>query len=343
MKKTLLLFSSMLISCLCGFAQSITLTPSTNEPKTNQVFTVTASGESDDTYSIVDISYDASATRSQTYGGQNTIGAAAIIQKHYYVKYQSPADKTSFTFSAQDVNAPDVLTLYFNVTYRMKIGGQAGNYIYQNVTGTPLSVNIRLIPPPPVTTYTSTKSGIFTKNSCGVGYVGSAVTYSYTASSTTSQAAADAAAQSAVNANGQSYANSNGTCTPAIYVRTEFSNLTTNREDHYATGTGHDLGDVDGYTEKTYGDLVIKVYSNAACTVPFSLSSALTVKLNIANFNGTLNTVPITIPANTSSYSMGNNLMQDYSNIAGIENNNQYWYEIIDNSNAYFPVSGTRF
>jgi YD repeat-containing protein len=60
------------------------------------------------------------------------------------------------------------------------------------------------------------KSGIFTRNNCGVGNTGSSVTYSVPANTfyATSQAAADAMAQAQVDANGQAYANANGTCTP---------------------------------------------------------------------------------------------------------------------------------
>ncbi|MDR1120894.1 MAG: DUF5977 domain-containing protein [Dysgonamonadaceae bacterium] len=60
------------------------------------------------------------------------------------------------------------------------------------------------------------KSGTFTRNNCGGGYSGTAVTYTvpaHTYSSTVSQADANAQAQADVNANGQAYANQNGSCT----------------------------------------------------------------------------------------------------------------------------------
>jgi hypothetical protein len=66
-------------------------------------------------------------------------------------------------------------------------------------------------------TFTSVaKSGVFTRNNCVAGSVGSPVTYAVAAgaySSTLSQTDADSKAQTDVNNNGQAYANTNGTCT----------------------------------------------------------------------------------------------------------------------------------
>jgi YD repeat-containing protein len=62
----------------------------------------------------------------------------------------------------------------------------------------------------------STQSGLFIKNNCVTGSVGSSVTYNVVAgayTSTISQVDADAKAQANVTANGQTYANANGTCT----------------------------------------------------------------------------------------------------------------------------------
>ncbi len=68
----------------------------------------------------------------------------------------------------------------------------------------------------PVVYYNVVTSGVFIRNNCPPGQVGSSVTYTVPAgtySSTISQADADAQAQADVNANGQNYANNNGTCT----------------------------------------------------------------------------------------------------------------------------------
>ena len=59
------------------------------------------------------------------------------------------------------------------------------------------------------------KSSTFTKNNCGVGFTGSALTYNVAAeiySSMISQSDADSKAQADIDTNGQNYANSNGAC-----------------------------------------------------------------------------------------------------------------------------------
>ena len=64
--------------------------------------------------------------------------------------------------------------------------------------------------------YNTQQSGDFIRNNCGIGYVGSTVTYIVlqgTYFSTVGQKNANLAALSDVNANGQNYANTNGTCT----------------------------------------------------------------------------------------------------------------------------------
>lgn len=66
--------------------------------------------------------------------------------------------------------------------------------------------------------YNNLQQNNFIKNNCGVGYVGSSVTYTVPAStynSKISQADADQQALNDITANGQNYANANGTCTPS--------------------------------------------------------------------------------------------------------------------------------
>lgn len=63
--------------------------------------------------------------------------------------------------------------------------------------------------------YNTAQSGSFTRNNCGAGYIGGAVTYTVPAntfSSGESQADANSKALASVNANGQAYANTNGIC-----------------------------------------------------------------------------------------------------------------------------------
>ncbi|MFN8291996.1 MAG: DUF5977 domain-containing protein [Chitinophagaceae bacterium] len=83
--------------------------------------------------------------------------------------------------------------------------------------------------------YTSSdRSGIFTRNNCSAGQVGSNVTYTVPAgtySSAISQADADNQAQADVNANGQAYANANGTCASAgctFTINPGFTSVTNN-------------------------------------------------------------------------------------------------------------------
>lgn len=110
---------------------------------------------------------------------------------------------------------------------------------------------------PSNTYYNSQQSASFTRNDCGSGYNGSSVTYAVPPgkySSTVSQAAADQLALNEINANGQTYANSNGQCTPSVvYAQLSFENW------YY------------GYNQQ-YADVVIRYYSDAACTQPISVS-----------------------------------------------------------------------
>lgn len=125
--------------------------------------------------------------------------------------------------------------------------------------------------PTPTTYYSVAKSGLFIKNSCGAGYDGSAVTYQVQAgkyASTISQADADQKAQDDLDTNGQNYANQNGTCIsnlPTIYARLEFENIT---------------NVVYGNIQNFMGDLFIRFYSDANCTVPYTLASNMDVKVN---------------------------------------------------------------
>jgi hypothetical protein len=73
------------------------------------------------------------------------------------------------------------------------------------------------------------KSGNFTRNNCGAGYIGSTVTYTIPANSYysfTSQSEADTKAQGDVDQNGQAYANNNGTCTQVWYNTQQSGNFT---------------------------------------------------------------------------------------------------------------------
>lgn len=108
------------------------------------------------------------------------------------------------------------------------------------------------------TFYNDVQSGSFTRNNCSSGYIGSTVTYTIAAgaySSTVSKADANSQATTAVSSGGQAYANTNGTCTAVtIYARAEYAGV-------YNDG------------DNTYGTVLLKFYSNAACTTPYSVSN----------------------------------------------------------------------
>ncbi|HEX7845859.1 MAG TPA: DUF5977 domain-containing protein [Chitinophagaceae bacterium] len=142
--------------------------------------------------------------------------------------------------------------------------------------------------------FNTVQSGIFTRNNCGSGYVGTAVTYTVPAntySSTTSQAAANTIAQNDVTANGQSYANTNGTCSPSvtIYARIEYSNFWDDLITSYATQTIH-------------------FYSDASCTTPYSVTN-LSVNFNRRKTycNDTVTDFHETVTCTGTTYSLGAN------------------------------------
>lgn len=118
--------------------------------------------------------------------------------------------------------------------------------------------------------YSAADSGTFTRNNCGVGYVGSTVKYVVPAgkySSFLSQGDANAAAAADVAANGQAYANANGTCTQSIYARLTYENY------NY------------GYSYAVHADVVVRFYADAACTIPLSVTG-LTIQLATEGFDG---------------------------------------------------------
>ena len=109
------------------------------------------------------------------------------------------------------------------------------------------------------TFYNTAKSGTLKRNNCTSGYTGSSVPYNIAAglySSIVSQADAD---QKALDA-AQAYANANGTCTLQIYVRLTIEN-------EHSTSAG------------SAGNIVVRFYSDAAGTVPVSVTN-LVVKVN---------------------------------------------------------------
>lgn len=133
------------------------------------------------------------------------------------------------------------------------------------------------------------------RNNCSAGYIGSLVTYSVPAgkyTSVISQADADAKARAEVIAYGQEYANTNGTCTQVtIYARAEYQNV---------------YQDLD----YTTADLVLRFYSDAACTTPYSVTNLNVnyrrVRLNCGGWGSPLNTNYTATNCNGYQVNLGN-------------------------------------
>ncbi|MEJ0106575.1 MAG: DUF5977 domain-containing protein [Bacteroidota bacterium] len=125
------------------------------------------------------------------------------------------------------------------------------------------------------------KSGAFTKNNCGSGYVGTSVTYTVAElayNSTVSQAAADQLAQNDVDANGQNYANTTGTCISSVCGFTAM-NLFASPSSGFYNGGSNVSGYLVFYSTGTLtpGNSYQVGYVNGACkpagTRTFSSSS----------------------------------------------------------------------
>jgi hypothetical protein len=148
------------------------------------------------------------------------------------------------------------------------------------------------------------KSRSLVKNNCGVDSVGNSYTYTvpegrYTA---TSLAEANILAEADLDANAQNFANTYGTCSAAttstIYARLEL-------DDFY-----EDIETASGpwaYELLTqYANLYLRFYSDAACTIPVTLSSSLTYSLKHSYTTHTRNGTVY----NNGDYEMGNNTVQ---------------------------------
>lgn len=192
----------------------------------------------------------------------------------------------------------------------------------------------------------SAKSGTFVKNDCGAGFAGSAVTYTVEAGryAASTQLAADALAQRDIDLNGQNYANTNGTCTTqVIYARVEISGYST--ENYYS--------DAENYGSTTKGDVYIRLYSDAACTTPLTLTAGMTVIIaegyefisSWSSGNSRSNNSSFTIPAGSSSYFVGRNIIEQNQTLTnpysgyGTETENMYYsFTMQPNGNYYVAL-----
>jgi hypothetical protein len=102
-----------------------------------------------------------------------------------------------------------------------------------------------------------------------------------THSSTVSQADANLLAYNAAATAGQAYANANGTCTQVIYGKLTYENY------NYS------------YANAVHADVVVRFYSDLACTIPISVTS-LSILLSTEGYDGT-NYFSYDYPATVSS------------------------------------------
>ncbi|WP_346321077.1 DUF5977 domain-containing protein [Chitinophaga sp. YIM B06452] len=114
--------------------------------------------------------------------------------------------------------------------------------------------------------YNVEKSGLFVRNNCTGDSIGGRVEYVVAAGkhfSDISQADADQKADNDIIQNGQAYANAtNGACLPPVYTKLRFENVV-------QTPT------------LTTGDVVVRFYSNSACTIPYSVTGSITINIKV--------------------------------------------------------------
>ncbi|MBV8256061.1 MAG: hypothetical protein JO154_25925 [Chitinophaga sp.] len=119
------------------------------------------------------------------------------------------------------------------------------------------------------------KSQWFTRSTCTADSVGSKIVYEVpggTYTSAISQADADQQALNGINLNGQTFVNQTARCLQPVYAKLKFENI------------------VQSPTS-TIGDVVVRFYSDGACTVPLSLPNSIVV---------TIKSTKVTTPDNTT-------------------------------------------
>lgn len=194
--------------------------------------------------------------------------------------------------------------------------------------------------------YSDAMSGIFQRNSCGLGSEGSQVSYTVAAKKYQSTISLQDANQKAINdlnTNGQAYANINGTCSAITYVRIEATNKKT--KNTKIPGEAH------ATIIETYADLQIRLYSDAACTQPLAVTipTSIIVKRNRSGYasNGATYNVNDNLTYNISSgmnnYVIGNmQLNYRATNLNGIDtgvDEDTTAYDVVNNGNAYYPIA----
>ncbi|WP_143305935.1 DUF5977 domain-containing protein [Chitinophaga vietnamensis] len=123
----------------------------------------------------------------------------------------------------------------------------------------------------------------FIRSNCTADSIGGWILYSVPAGTYTSvisQADADQKATNEINTNGQAYANQYSKCQPPVYAKLRLENIT-------QTPT------------TTTGDVVVRFYSDDACTTPVSLVGSVIVNIKITKVTTPDNTTTITNESST--------------------------------------------
>ncbi|MDP9078212.1 MAG: DUF5977 domain-containing protein [Bacteroidota bacterium] len=220
MKKIFLLFS--ILTCFfTGYSQSLTTTNTTIN--SGGTVTLTGSGEA---YTATSGKYfDAFKSQSVNSVSPAPYGIGNVTLSNVSITYFNKTSKAATVIVDKLVsNAPVPVTVNFEVSIAGYDNSTQKSTAPQTFT---FSITVN---PAPASFGNVAMSPVFIKNSCGVGFIGSKVTYTvpkdtYHAST---QNAANQLAQNDINANGQNYANANGTCTAGYYNQAQFQPFTRN-------------------------------------------------------------------------------------------------------------------
>ena len=199
MRKSFLLFSTFILCCLAGYAQ--TLTNSVSTVTSGATVTIKGSGETATAYYIAeqgDDVWNVATGQQQYYNNQKITFTAAT----YY-------NKTSKAATSLQYKLTNTASVPVTVTYQILILPFNGtNSLPQQTFLFTVTVNPAPVPPPSFGNVA--EPGPFIKNDCGSAYYGQSVAHSIPANTyhATTQAAAN---QMALDA-GQAYANANGIC-----------------------------------------------------------------------------------------------------------------------------------
>ncbi|MBB2145783.1 hypothetical protein GM921_09815 [Pedobacter sp. LMG 31464] len=161
------------------------------------------------------------------------------------------------------------------------------------------------------------QSGTFIKNNCLTG-TGSSVYYAIAAGTyyATSVAAANALAQNALTSEGQANANSLGTCT-GVYAKITLTNI-------------------DEQLRKHYADVYVSFFTDAACTIPCTVSN-LAVNYRKEGYSAStsalISTINYSATASGTSYLLGEALVIQDNSPGGTPVN--YYSFLLNTSSGY--------